>query len=295
MEKISLILDGGGMRGAYGGGVVTALTDLGLKTVDHATGSSAGIANLAWYVAGLAHPGVRVWTEVTTTPTFLSLTNVFHHIPYFNIDYLVDNIMKTHPVLGIPRRKLIHSKINFRIPVADTETGKAKYFSNKSRHDIFEIFRAAFAIPVVYNKVVQIGKKSYFDGAYADPLPLDISGVKESRKIIVLNSANDEEHFGMEHHFAHLKMDLPKGIVKLLSAWPKIYWKRVKQAEKLEEEGHILLRPKTSISRIDNVRKHVAAHVRWGYQDVKACTPLRKLIKELKESPKKEFYFSSPA
>jgi predicted acylesterase/phospholipase RssA len=52
-ERVALVVEGGGMRGAVSGGMALALEELGLsRAFDAAYGSSAGALNAMWLVSG---------------------------------------------------------------------------------------------------------------------------------------------------------------------------------------------------------------------------------------------------
>jgi len=75
--KLSIVAEGGGMRGAYTLGVMDALySHFGLKKVDYVAGSFAGTGTLAYYVAGQFYPGYYIWTRHVTNPRMISIKNI---------------------------------------------------------------------------------------------------------------------------------------------------------------------------------------------------------------------------
>src|SRR3954454_16825615 len=62
--RITLVVEGGGMRGAVSGGMALALDELGLAhAFDAAYGSSAGTLNAMWLVSGRGGGGIPTWTD----------------------------------------------------------------------------------------------------------------------------------------------------------------------------------------------------------------------------------------
>lgn len=103
--KISIIAEGGGMRGTYSLGAINALYSyFGLKKVDYVTGSSAGIAPLAYYTAGQFYSSYRIYKREISNHKPLSLKNVFRGLPILDVDYLIDEIFKK--IIPLNEKKL---------------------------------------------------------------------------------------------------------------------------------------------------------------------------------------------
>ena len=194
--KLSIVAEGGGMRGAYALGAIDALySHFGLKSVDYMTGSSASAATLAYYAAGQFYPGYYIWSNELPSPKFLSFRNILKCRPFFDIDYLVDEVFKKR--IPLNENKVKASRMRLIVPLTNAETGDAEYFNNRTKFDFFEILRAAMAMPFAYNHTVKIGEKAYLDGALTDPLPINIPQIRESRKIIILTKPRSDSKSGI--------------------------------------------------------------------------------------------------
>ena len=68
-KKTSLVLGGGGSRGAYEAGVWQALTELGIE-IDIVTGTSVGAINAAMVVQGDVDLTAQLWREIETHMVF---------------------------------------------------------------------------------------------------------------------------------------------------------------------------------------------------------------------------------
>ncbi|MES1208841.1 MAG: patatin-like phospholipase family protein [Pseudomonadota bacterium] len=63
-RKLALVVEGGALRGVCSAGGVVALEDLRLTDVfDHVYGTSAGVMNASYFVAGQARLGIRIYYE----------------------------------------------------------------------------------------------------------------------------------------------------------------------------------------------------------------------------------------
>lgn len=189
-----------------------------------------------------------------------------------------------------------NSKIELTVPLTNSKTGKAEYFTNKANFDFFEILRAAMAIPFAYNKVIRIADKTYFDGAFSDPLPIDLPGIKESRKIIILTTSKENGgnlDLTIEKFFSFLlKRKISPSIANFIENRYEIYKKKVKQISCLEECGDIIIKPSKEMSRFNNNPKAINENIRQGYKDVTSNKKIKQLIQSLKKSKNGNGYFT---
>lgn len=291
--KLSIIAEGGGMRGAYALGAIDALYSyFGLKNVDYVTGSSASSGTLAYYTTCQLYPGYYIWTKELPNHRFLSLWNVFKGHPFLDVDYLIDEIFKKRIPLNV--KKVKTSRTRFIIPVTNAKTGKVKYFDNRTNFDFFKVLKAAMAVPFAYGKTVKIGNSFYFDGTPSDPLPIDFPGIKQSRKIIILTKTEkDSKQGGIEKPLSTiLKWKLELGVYKALQNSQIIYQKRMEQVKNLETKGDIVIRSSKHIPRFDNKIKTLKTSIKQGYKDTISHKKLSQLMKNLKENRKYRYCFN---
>ena len=297
-QKISIIAEGGGMRGAYALGAIDALySHFGMKKADIVTGSSSGVGTLAYYTAGQFYPGFHIWPEELPKWRFLSKRNLLLGKPFLNVDYLVDNIFqdKRWP---INPEKVFKSEIKLIIPLANAETGKTKYFSNKNKfegNDLYKILKASMALPFAYGKYIKLNDgNSYFDGAQGDPLPIRHHEIKDTRKIIILTKDIDYpiNLSWQERLFIELmKPTLKPGAYKQLKTNKEFYKKRLEQISTLETQGDIVIRPSSRLPRLDNSRQSIEDSISKGKSDAISHKGLVELMRELKSSSRYKFYF----
>jgi NTE family protein len=208
MNKMALVLQGGGALGAYEYGVVTKLVDMGWEPVA-VTGVSIGAVNAA-AIAGAKNGDIhasldRVWKAITL-PTLswmpesmqgnLSLLGN----PNFwrsRTDYLQmmswDSLCSTEPMYATLRSELDFAQINdsrhMRLAVTATSlrTGGPTTFSNHLAHDAHEDapghtavrgeitpahIMASGALPPGF-PAVRINDEAYWDGGLFSNTPID--------------------------------------------------------------------------------------------------------------------------
>jgi predicted patatin/cPLA2 family phospholipase len=178
--KVSLVVQGGGMRGVYSMGALSALERAGLSSAfDVVIGSSAGAINGAYLLSGQADDAVNVYVEHLSNRNFIELARVWKAV---NIDYLVDVALKQKCPLSIPR--LRESRSLLEVILTDAETGHPVVFTNRDPIDFYEIIRATAAMPILYNKRILLDGKYFVDGGLADALPV-VRAVQENATLVV--------------------------------------------------------------------------------------------------------------
>ncbi|MEJ0053893.1 MAG: patatin-like phospholipase family protein [bacterium] len=158
-EKTAVIASGGGMKCAYAAGALTALgKELGLGAPDIALASSGSTGSLMYYLSGQYDEGERAWIKFIPSPNFIR----YFPFPRFNVDYLVDTVIKQYIPLDTDR--LARSPSRYFVPVTDEASGATRFIGNDTWLDPHEVLRAAMAIPLFYHRHIALGSHLYMDG-----------------------------------------------------------------------------------------------------------------------------------
>ncbi|MGR5411007.1 patatin-like phospholipase family protein [Vibrio sp. PNB22_8_1] len=191
MQKIGLVLSGGGGKGAYEVGVWKAMDQLGLaKDIVAVSGTSVGALNAALFaqgdlakaeaawlsmkpsdvlsinlrdiLAGLLKSGIVVSPAITAVVKTLAMSGVFSRDGLLRIiqDYLDEDAIKKS---GMPCYAC----------ATELPTFKKTYFSLQEHRQetIEDILLASSAIPVIFPKQIVQGKR-YWDGFIRDNTPI---------------------------------------------------------------------------------------------------------------------------
>ncbi len=99
-HRIALVIAGGGMRGAYAGGMAHALSDAGLAgEFDVVYGSSAGAYIGAALLVGHGEGAARIFFEDMASPAFIDLRRLRRRRHVVSLDHLIDHILvETKPL-----------------------------------------------------------------------------------------------------------------------------------------------------------------------------------------------------
>lgn len=221
-----LVLQGGGMRGAYSAGALVRLIDYGFasNTFEHIVGSSAGAMNGAYFMASDTK-AANIYTDKLTNKNFVNLLRTEKRV---DIDYVVDDILKQQLPLSIKNLEDSYSELH--IILTNALTGRKEIISDhKLFIEIYEELRATAALPVFYDKRVLVNNKWYIDGGVSDLLPIDVAHQLGCTDIVVImtqqvrNYRFDSRHSRLANHiFRHFAANQPQPVRKILPTNEKL-------------------------------------------------------------------------
>lgn len=168
-RKLALIIQGGGLRTSFAGGVMIALEELGYADVfDCIYGVSAGSCCGAYLLSHQTRLGTSIFYE--DLPGFKFIQPWKPH-QLINLNHLCDRLMKERKPLDVGT--VLKAKTDLRIVLTEAKTGKYTYLSkNDVGADLLPAIKAACTYPGAYFPLVKINGKRYLDGGAVKSLPL---------------------------------------------------------------------------------------------------------------------------
>jgi predicted patatin/cPLA2 family phospholipase len=179
-----LVVEGGGLRGAFVAGALAELEAQCSLKFDHIFATSAGAASAAYVVAGQCQMALRIWRERTHGGQLLSPLHLFRGRRLMDIRGLVD-VFRNDIVLD-PLR-VASSSTALSIAVTNCLTGAAEHVL-ATRENVFDLLEATMALPLVYGRVVEVQGVPYIDGGIADAIPLDPALKLNPARVIVIST-----------------------------------------------------------------------------------------------------------
>ena len=166
-NKISLVLEGGGMRGAYTAGCLSWLIDEGIE-FDGAYGISTGAVHLSTYLFKNKEWLLKASTEVIANKKYIG-ANAFAHAGQM-VDY--DSMFKDfRENYGFDIAKL-KTDVKAKIGLYDLDEGKTVYLPIS---DIDEpLLKAACSLPLL-GKTTKKNGHTYLDGGITKMIPIEES------------------------------------------------------------------------------------------------------------------------
>ncbi len=173
----ALIVEGGGMRGSFAGGVRASMSRIyPASNFDLVVGVSAGSCSAAYYVAST--PTERfiefcldVWRYELTGSKFISIRNLLKGKTILNQDYLIDYLFGKK--YALPEGRLDQPDVTpFYVTVTNLHTYLPEYVRATSAN-VLSLLKAATSLPIATKGRRKLGEFEYTDGAVLDPMPIE--------------------------------------------------------------------------------------------------------------------------
>lgn len=268
--KTAVIDVGGGLRGAYASGVLDYCLDHGIR-FDLNIGISAGSANLASYIAGQKGRNHEFYTDYAFRPEYMSLHNLKDKHSLIDLDYIYSTLSHEDGENPIDYDAFAKSDQELIVVATNAVTGKPVYFTKKDvSQDNYDVFKASCSIPVVCPPQPVKGVP-FFDGALADPIPVDKAMELGAEKVVViLTKPSDKDRKGYKDDLVSFLMkDYPKAREQLRSRIDR-YNYIVRQLKEMEKDGNVLIVSPDDTMGVDTLSKDkeaVEALYQKGYED----------------------------
>jgi predicted patatin/cPLA2 family phospholipase len=179
-----LVLEGGGLRGAFVAGALGELATCEGLRFSHIFATSAAAASAAYMVAGQIDRGLQIWRDRTHGDQLISPRHLLRGRGLMDIEGLIE-VFRGELSLDAARVEL--STTALRVAVTNCNTGAADHVT-ATRANVYELLKATMALPVVYGRVVPVDGVPYIDGGVADALPLEAALELAPARIIVVTT-----------------------------------------------------------------------------------------------------------
>jgi predicted patatin/cPLA2 family phospholipase len=169
-HRIALVVSGGGMRGAYAGGMVHALDDAGLSgCFDVVYGSSAGAYVGAGLLLRSGRGSAAIFFEDMACRDFIDPRR-FPRRPLVSLDHLLDDVLVRSKPLDWER--LRESPVPLRVVATALDDLQPHVLEPASAPEWKLALRATASIPLLAGPAVELHGQRWIDGSVGEPLPI---------------------------------------------------------------------------------------------------------------------------
>jgi len=184
-QKIGVVDVGGGFRGVYAAGVLDTCIEHKIQ-FDLGIGVSAGSANMVSYAAGQKGRNLTFYTEYGRRKQYAGMGNFLRKGSYIDLDYVYGTLSNSDGEYPLDYDAIVQNPMEVVAVATEAVSGKAKYFTKRDIHrDGYDICKASSAIPFVC-KPYEIDGVAYYDGALADPVPVQAAFDMGCDKVVVI-------------------------------------------------------------------------------------------------------------
>ncbi len=273
MAKTGLVLEGGGMRGAYTAGVLDAFLDMGIHFND-IIGVSAGAANAISYISNQHGRNREVYRRFAPDDRYLSIKSLLKTGSFFGMEYVFYEVPKVHLPFDYDAYK--ESPKELTIVATDVRTGKPLYktVDDVSEDDKMQYLCASAAIPIA-SKIVKIDGHKLMDGGASDSIPIQYSLNKGNTKNVVVVTRNKGYRANKTaiNNFAYLRYPFHRKFAHTVANRATQYNRSLDVLEREEKAGNaIVIYPSRPITadRFEKDPNKLVALFENGYDDATA-------------------------
>lgn len=200
---------------------------------------------------------------------------------YLNLKYIYETLANSDGEDPLDYEALMSNPADFFVVAEECVSGKTKYFTKQDiKKDNYKVLSASCNIPVI-NRPVEIDGVTYFDGGFADPVPIQKAIEEGCDKIVLIltRPVDIPRSPKRDKIFAKfLKFKYPKAAEGLANRANQ-YNKSIEIAKRLESDGKVLILSPKEVYGLDTLKRDKNA-MKKLYEDGKKDA--KKILKWLK-------------
>lgn len=183
--KIGVVDVGGGFRGIYASAVLDRCLEENMG-FDLGIGVSAGSANLASFVAGQKGRNYRFYTVYGQRSKYAGLGNFIFKRSFIDLDYVYSTLSDTDGEDPLDHDAFSSNPMEFLVVATKADDASPMYFRKTDMPvNGYDALKASSAIPGVC-RPYGVNGVEYFDGALADPVPIDKAFEEGCDKVVLI-------------------------------------------------------------------------------------------------------------
>lgn len=270
MNKIGLILEGGGMRGIYTAGVLDFFIEKNIE-VDITIGVSAGSCHASSYLSKQYKRAYNATVDYLNDKRYLSFSNLIKTGSIFGMDFMFNKIPNELNIYDYDT--FAKSKSKFVVVATNCETGSPEYFELKDLKKEIIYMQASCSIPMFAN-IVEIDDFKLVDGGVSDSIPIEYALNQGYKKNIVVLTRDITYKKNKQKFLSIVNRKYKKypNLIKAIENRHLNYNKSLNLVNQLEKDGDVLvIRPKkpVNVSQIEKNAKKLTSLYEEGYDDAK--------------------------
>lgn len=272
MYQAGLVLEGGGMKGAYTTGVLDFLLEKGIE-FSRVYGVSAGAIHMMSYLSRQKKRSINIGIKYAGDKRYCSVESLLRTGDIFNADMCYNLIPRKYDPFD--NEAYLRYKGKAFAVVTNIETGKPEYLRVKDGFDDLQKIRASASLPLV-SRNVEIDGKLYLDGGISDAIPIQKSILDGNEKNIVVLTKEIGYVRQPSSQLGAIKvryMKYPK-VYELMKNRHTAYNNTMDYLRRQQENGQaFVIQPKkpSDVGRLEKDPKKIEALYKEGYMDAQEC------------------------
>ncbi|PKG23423.1 patatin family protein [Niallia nealsonii] len=275
MEKIGLVLEGGGMRAVYTAGALEYFLEHDIH-FPYVIGVSAGASYAASYLSKQIGRNKKVSLDYVKDPRYMSWSNFRQNRQFFGMDFIYDEIPSK--IVPFDYETFYANSAQLKIGTTDVYTGESIFYGKEDyKEELLKVLRASSSLPFLAPPV-EFKDRLLLDGGISASVPIDVATQDGYKKNVVILTRNKgyRKSKSRFHYFVEKKYPQYKGLQKRMKERFVYYNKTMDYLDREEANGNIILiRPleKLAVGRMERNPQKLSALYVQGYEDAKKAMP----------------------
>ena len=245
---IGLVLEGGGMRGAYTSGVLEVLLENNIE-FPIVYGVSAGACNALSFISKQKKRNYDIFYKYIADKRYISVENLRRTGSLFGFDFIFGELF--HNLLPFDYKTFFNSPTELKVGTTDLKTGREVFFSKAELDEDFTAVKASSSLPFISNIISYRGHE-LLDGGCAMPIALERSIFDGNDKNIVVLTRDISFRKNPRPEFPRAALRVKFGdypnFVDVMMKRPETYNNELELCRRKEKEGNALvIRPSKPI------------------------------------------------
>lgn len=190
-HRNALVVEGGGMRGAFTCGVLDAFLENNFNPFDLYVGVSSGSTNVANFLAGQKGRNIELYLDHSLRPEFIRYGRFLKGGDLLDMKWMWEVVERENP---LDQQALFAKNPDFYTVLTHARTGRAEYL-RAGQDTLIDALRASSSIPVLTRQAVNIMGEPYFDGGVADALPVKWAAAQSQVQNLLVLRTRPQDYF----------------------------------------------------------------------------------------------------
>lgn len=184
MERIGLVLEGGGVRGAFTAGALAWLKDHNIS-FDYSVGISSGAVYLTCFLADNIKAARMMSTKYAAGPECVGFQAFLKEGHYVAYKYIFDVCLKEKE--GLTMEPIREANPDMEVGAYDLGRGETCWFGPSDLDDDLVLLRGTCALPLA-SAVVEWNGRRLLDGGITKMVPIERAQEKGCTKFLVITT-----------------------------------------------------------------------------------------------------------
>jgi predicted patatin/cPLA2 family phospholipase len=253
MLDACLVLEGGGLRGGFTGGVLEYLMEQGVS-FERVVGVSAGACIGASYVSGQKGRNRKVNVEYPSDRRYMGFRHLLTTGSWFNMKFVFGELPKK--IVPFDETAFYDSPVGFDVVATSLESGRPMVFDKEdcSNIGLDNVLVASSSLPLL-SRPVEIGGSLYLDGGVSDSIPVEYA-LGLHRKAVLVATRPRGYRKGPLRFRGFMKLAFRKypAFLETLLGRNEKYNRTMDFCERMEKEGRLFIlapHPEYRVGRLE--------------------------------------------